>query len=339
MMNNELVSVIIPVYNGEKYIAKCIESLLNQTYKDIEIIIINDGSTDATSMIVNNLIDKDKRINQIITNNLGVSSARNCGIKVAKGKYITFVDSDDTVQNNYIEYLYLIIKKENCDIALTRYPNKIVDENKYEIDTSDDKVRFVKGSYAAKEMLSYKIVISSWNKMFKKDLLIDHSIVFNTDLSYGEGFEFVIKAFFNANKVAIGSKKIYNYRVDNENSVMTSYKEKLVTGSFESLQSILNSIKNLQNDEEKQILINSWKYANWHTYCDCFNTIIGCNVKSKNKALYKKIKSACRRYAFSGLKLKLLYKDYIKMILYFISPYFTAIFINGVRKRKFKKEH
>lgn len=337
-MDSELISVIIPVYNGEKYIKKCLESVINQTYNNIEIIVVDDGSTDKTSEIIKKIANKDKRIVHIKSMNHGVSTARNLGIKKAKGEYLTFVDSDDTIQSNYVAYLYEIIKNNDCEIALTRYPNKIIENHEYAIDNKNDDAIVLNGILAAKEMLSYKIVISSWNKMYKRKMITDNKIFFNKELSYGEGFDFVIRAFLVSKNIALSNKKIYNYRVDNPNSVMTHYKEKLVIGSLDSQQCILKNINNLNDIYDKSLLIKTWKYSNWHTYCDCLNTIIGCNAKKSNINLYKKIKKYCRKNALCGIKLNVSYKDKIKMFMFFVSPVLTSKFINAVRVRKFKKE-
>lgn len=128
-----LISVIIPVYNGEKYIKRCINSLINQTYKNIEIIIINDGSKDNSINIIKEISEKDKRIIIIDKENQGVSIARNAGIEKASGDYIMFVDVDDWVKTNMIEQMYKVIKKENVDIvkcnSINEFNNKAT-ENK-----------------------------------------------------------------------------------------------------------------------------------------------------------------------------------------------------------------
>lgn len=113
------VSIIVPVYNSEKYIAKCIESILNQDYKEFELLLINDGSTDSSCNIMN-LYD-DKRIKIYNQENKGTGSARNLGLKYATGNYIAFVDSDDTIENNYLSIMLELIKKNNADIVSCQY--------------------------------------------------------------------------------------------------------------------------------------------------------------------------------------------------------------------------
>ena len=117
MQNNPLISVIIPAYNVEKYINRCIESIIYQDYKNIEVIIINDGSTDNTREICEQYIKQDKRIRLINTENRGAGSARNTGIENANGKYFSFIDADDFICEHYYSRLYEMIKNTKADIA------------------------------------------------------------------------------------------------------------------------------------------------------------------------------------------------------------------------------
>lgn len=333
------ISAIIPVYNCEKFIEKCVQSLLNQKYINLEIILVDDGSTDNSGNICDEIGKLDNRIKVFHKKNGGVSSARNFGIENSTGDYVTFIDADDTVSPEYIEYLYKIMIENDCDVSLTRYPLKFNSRTVINnVSFDNDELEICSGINAAKEMLLYKIVISSWNKMFSKKLLIQNNIRFNEVLSFGEGFEFVINCFLHSNKVAIGNVKIYNYRVDNQNSVMTKFSRKLVTGSIDSQNSILEMINHVSDVQGKKSLLKCWKYSNWHTNCDCLNTILGCNVKKDNIDLFKLTKRNCRRYALSSMTCSIPFKDKIKTCLYFLSPVFTGIIINKFRIRKYTKE-
>ena len=120
-MMNKLVSIIIPVYNVEKYLAECIESVLKQTYQNIEILLIDDGSPDNSGKICDEYEEKDSRVRVIHKENGGVSSARNVGLEQANGEYITFIDSDDFVSESYIEELYIALENGNSDLAFCKY--------------------------------------------------------------------------------------------------------------------------------------------------------------------------------------------------------------------------
>lgn len=165
-MENDLISVVVPIYKVEKYLEKCISSITNQTYKNLQIILVDDGSPDGCGAICDESAEKDKRIIVIHKENGGLSDARNKGIEVATGKYITFIDSDDFISANYIEALYKLIIDNNAEISiigLTVTPEDIEPEFKNhvsEIEVLDNKT-------AIKEMLyNRKFSVSACGKMY-----------------------------------------------------------------------------------------------------------------------------------------------------------------------------
>ena len=164
---NELITIIINVYNGEKYIKKCLESVIKQTYKNIEILIINDGSTDKTLEIIKKI--KDKRITIINQKNTGLSLARNIGIDNSRGEYLYFVDADDYIEPDTIEYLYKLIKKHNVKIA-TCNCIEIFDYNT-KIKNKDENILIESGDFLLKKvLLSENYNGTIWNKLIKKNL-------------------------------------------------------------------------------------------------------------------------------------------------------------------------
>ena len=138
MEKEDLISIVIPVYKVEKYLEKCVESVINQTYKNLEILLVNDGSPDNCPKICDEYAQKDNRIKVIHKENGGLSDARNAGIDVAAGKYIAFVDSDDYVSNDYIEYMYNLIKEYNTQMAtcetevINAEKNKVIKPREFE---------------------------------------------------------------------------------------------------------------------------------------------------------------------------------------------------------------
>jgi len=332
-INEPLITIIVPVYNGEKYINKCITSILNQKYQNIELILVNDGSKDGTKEILDDWSRKNTKIKVIQQENKGVSIARNTGIEAARGDFLTFVDSDDYIANDFISYYYKLIKEYNADIALTPKPQKFNEESQNIVPNIEDNIQIWTGEKAACEMLYYNIDIGSWNKLISKELIEKYNIRFNPKLSYGEGFNFSVDCFQRAKKIVVGKKKVYYYRVNNPNSAMTKFKLELVTGSIEAQKYIR---KNLVKETKE--LIDACKYANWHTHCDCLNTMVGCKAINQNKKIYKKIKKVCRKDSICALKSPVPKIDKIKGILYGINPYFAAQLINKFRKRKFTVE-
>lgn len=182
------VSIIVPTYNGEKYIKKCVESIMNQTYSNIEIIIVNDGSTDSTKKIIEELKRKDNRIKLYSNKNKGVSFSRNFGIDKSTGEYIFFVDSDDHIKPNTIEIMMDIIKKYDCDVVRCNYMVEKEDgtiinnniEDKY-IYSKDDKEELIK------QIVFGKIPSFSCLLLIKKEKIIkkfDESIPYMEDLIF-----------------------------------------------------------------------------------------------------------------------------------------------------------
>ena len=130
-MENELISIIVPIYNVENYLRQCLDSIVSQTYQNFECLLINDGSSDNSADICREYIEKDSRFRYFEKENVGVSSARNLGIERSKGQYITFIDSDDWVDSEYLEVLYRALIEEKADIAISTYKQFNMDDNCY----------------------------------------------------------------------------------------------------------------------------------------------------------------------------------------------------------------
>ena len=336
MNNNCKVSIVVPVYNAEKYLKKCVDSLLSQDYKNIEIILVDDGSKDSSPKMCDEYKKKNNRVKVIHKKNSGVSAARNSGIDIVTGDYVTFVDADDYVSKEYISYLVNNAIEEDAEISLTTYPYKVTNNKVSNPENKEENKRVLTGKDAAKMMLYYKIVISSWSKMFSADFINKNNIRFEEHLSYGEGFDFVIHSMINAEKVVISDKKIYYYRVDNENSAMTVFKEKMVTGSIDSQVSIKNRIENkFKNKEELGEMQKAYNYSNWHTHCDNLNTIYGSHANKDYKELSKEVSKVCRNKAKSAFNSNVPKKDQVKALIYLVSPRLAAYTINKLRTRKF----
>lgn len=200
----ELITVIINVYNREKFIKKCIDSVINQTYKNIEILIINDGSTDKTLDICKSY--KDKRIKIITTKNQGLSLSRNVGIDNATGSYLYFVDSDDYIELDTIEFLYNLCKKYNSDFStcepLTIYDYSFTNKQPKKKDKILDKYEMLK-----KVLLAENSAGTTWNKLIKKELYnnirFEKRIVNDVVVTY--------KLVLKANKIVYSNQRKYYY--------------------------------------------------------------------------------------------------------------------------------
>lgn len=209
----EVISIIIPVYNGEKYIKKCIDSILKQTYSNFLLIVVDDGSKDHTREIIKEY--EDNRIKFIHTKHFGVSNARNAGIDESSGKYITFVDADDEVSEDFLECLINNFGK-SVDLAMCSYSkmNKHYTNNKNTI--------FINQKEAYKYILNKNISGYVWNKLFLREIVIKNKIYFSTKLSMGEDILFVSEYLKYCKNIKVDFNKKYYYRT-NENQVTNKY--------------------------------------------------------------------------------------------------------------------
>lgn len=236
------VSVIIPVYNVEKYLERCLTSVCNQTFKEIEIICINDGSNDNSLEILENYQHIDPRIVIIDKKNEGLSKTRNLGIKQARGDYLTFVDSDDWIEESMIEELYNISVNHKADITLCLYNRcyenkkipKILDLPEVTLYTSRDTkyklFRKVIGPLGEelKSPENLDSLVTAWGKLYKTDLLRENNIIFIDTAEIGtEDLLFNVYALGKCEKSCILNKSLYNYWKGNSQSLTSSYKPNL----------------------------------------------------------------------------------------------------------------
>ena len=314
-MNKQIkVSVIVPVYNVGKFVGKCIESIQNQTYRDIEIILVNDGSTDDSGLICNRYSEKDNRIKVLHQSNKGVSVARNVGIQIATGEYICFVDGDDYISVDYVEYLLHLLIKQEAEIALST--EWFTSYNTKQVTRQYNKC--LSGEEATKEILCYRIPIGVNNKLFRSNFIFDNNLKFIDGLPIGEGFNFNTAAFQRCRKVAVGNKKIYFYRKDNELSVTTRFNaEKWEKGLY-----ALTQIKNdmiLHTDE----LTDAWNYAWWRTNSDVYDLLILSKSASSHKDMYDSVCNEMKKYRQAYKKVNINKKDWWRAKIMSVCP--TAI--------------
>lgn len=221
-MVDVLVSIIIAAYNVENYISNCIESILRQTYTNFELIIVDDGSVDRTGAICDEYANIDKRIMIVHQANMGVSAARNAGLKHISGRYVTFIDSDDEVSFKYLENLLLPCINDKADISVCLY-QYLSKEDKYNPSITNN-YEVVDIDY---QILQAKIIGRCCGSLIDKSLL--DNVYFNTDLYVGEDLLFLCNAINNAKTIAITSDKLYCYYIYDESSYNGAYDEKKFT--------------------------------------------------------------------------------------------------------------
>lgn len=209
------ISVIIPVYNCEKYLQDCLDSVINQSYKDLEIIIIDDGSTDNSGNICNQYAEQDSRIHVIHQENKGVSASRNIGMSQMSGELVSFIDADDTLDLDMYEFLSSLMDKYNADIAHCGYRH-IVGEEIRLVHNSREVV--IQNSEEALEcLIGAKLFVGSlWNKLYKVKLL--KGLTFDENIKINEDILFNFCVFSKANKIVFADYTKYNYIAHRDSS-------------------------------------------------------------------------------------------------------------------------
>lgn len=273
--NEELVSIVVPIYNVEKYLHRCLNSILNQTYKNFEVIMVNDGSKDDSDSICKSFVAIDKRFKYIYQENQGLSAARNTGMNVSKGEYYVFVDSDDYLNIHFVEELYYALKSENADISVCEY-KKVYDEQVNTNETMPAVINSYQGLSKFYNMYNEKsdITIIAWNKMYKKGIF--------EQLEYPVGKihedEFIIyDVLANAKKIAYTSCEYYYYyqRMD---SITGTYKLKRLH--------VLEALKKRMETFQSQNLNRLYSLTLYNYYYQLLNQ---CILVKRNYPKEKKI--------------------------------------------------
>lgn len=301
------ISIIVPVYNVEQYLNRCIKSILNQTFKDFELILVNDGSTDASGDICNYYATQDERVKVIHQNNGGLSSARNAGLNMAVGEYIGFVDSDDYINRRMYEILYnniinftaelaicdfIPVQENDCNKLPTSICNKVSEYNNIsslEQLYEDNGARF----------------IVSWNKLYKKDLF--------DNLRFIEGKihedEFIIhKLLYRCNKIVFTKAALYYY-VQRETSIMNTRKGVKRLDAIYALEDRMNFLSNIPEKHLFQQTIDKYIRV----------LLIEYNLSSENQ-VYKLLSKSVRNHLRWILQNRKSNKEKIAFIVFALSP-------------------
>jgi len=269
------ISIIVAVYNVYDYVSKCLESLIRQTLKDIEIICVNDGSTDKSLEILTQYAQKDTRIKIINQENKGVAAARNAGLDVAQGEYIQFVDGDDWVNFNLCERVYNLAKKNDSDIVM--FDAAFYDNNKSCVIAGNFfDIKKWKNHKDENSFHTYKDCksifygnLSAANKLYKKSFIDNIDCKFPLNIRF-EDHLFHLHSIFCADKINILCEKHYYYRQNRKNSMMTTLKStKVVFDIFKVVDLIEEKIRKINKFDYAKYLFFQFKYeALTHYYMD-----------------------------------------------------------------------
>jgi glycosyltransferase involved in cell wall biosynthesis len=242
------ISVIVPIYNGAKYINECIEMVINQTFKNFELIIVDDGSTDNSFEMCNEYAKKDSRVKLISKKNGGTWAARNKGIDVSTGKYIIFFDCDDWYEENILKEMYETIESNNVDLVISGQTNVIVDKNgetvrrttvipnNHFFKTKDE----ILGNYIL--LRKEEIGDTLWNKIYKSKIIKKYNLRFE---NYKRGEDTIFNATYyeHIEKCIVIGKALYNYRIENANPVWLKYSENYLNIVTEENETIVNKLE------------------------------------------------------------------------------------------------
>jgi len=253
-MNQELITVIVPIYNVEKYLSKCIDSILNQTYTNLEIILVDDGSQDNCGKICDEYAKKDNRIKVIHKENGGVSQARNVGLDNANGEFIAFIDSDDYIEKEMLYILKNNIKNVDLSVCGSQkvIDNNIIEQFKIEKDVTTHKNKFMQSMFYGKKH-KYKYQGLLVDKLYKNEIIKNYNLRFDEEIKYNEDRLFVFEYTNNCdNGVCISNYMGYNY-FQRENSAMhqKEYKKEMYTEfvAFEKMSEIAREKQEFKIDD------------------------------------------------------------------------------------------
>lgn len=324
MTNNTiLVSIIVPVYNAEQYIGKCIESVLSQTYTNFELILVDDGSMDSSSNIIDDYSLKDSRIKVVHKINEGVSSARNRGLDIATGMYVTFADADDEMKNDCVEYLLNLITTNQTNVA---YTDKLFTD--YHMNQTKNKsVQVISGEDAAERIILETYNVGVYCKIFRLEFLNQNKIRFFSNVYIGEGLNFNALAYQYADKVAVGHRKVYYYRTDNVNSAMTKF-------NIKKCEMAVNAIKILQSN----LIINSKKlnkacmFDLWNVHKGMFHWMLKAGAQKDYPDIYQEYCKYAHKKAYLAFTVPCSFKNKIEALLCMISPKAEPMLISVKRK-------
>ena len=305
-----MISVVVPVYNVEKYIKKCIDSILNQTYKEFELIIVDDGSSDSSGLICDEYSNIDEHIKVFHKKNGGLSDARNYGIIKSSGEYITFVDSDDFIAPQMIEMLYKKLSENNCDISICD-PVHCFENDSAEFELANRTM--ILNSEKAIEKLFYQksFLTSAWGKLYKKELFA------NLKFPVGMLFEdsaIMYKLFERANNICYFSAKLYGY-LHRESSITTSRFSERDFDILKITHEIIDHYSDV-NFYSKKL----YKAAVTYHLNAAFRIFLNATSEFKNHKMYIDSKEIIKNYKCNVLfNLNVRIKTKFAIIMYIIS--------------------
>lgn len=291
------VSIVVPLYNSAKFMPKLIDSLINQTYREIEIILVDDGSPDESGKIADNYSSIDRRIKVIHQKNAGTCVARNKGMEIATGEYLMFADGDDWLERDCVEYLVSLMEHNKAQMSMT----DSVFTTRDRVQNEHDNIRVWNNTTAVAAIINtFYIPVGPWNKLYTSKIIRDNNINFSVAW-FGEGLYFSTMAAQSCSRIAVGHRKVYNYRLNNPHSGTTE--KKVING--------INALKNILYIRD-HLVVNSQDIQdalNWHICTNNYlllSYIVNANAVNEYKVEYAECKKNLKHYLPLALKNKYL---------------------------------
>lgn len=312
-----LVSVLLPAYCVAPYLERCIKSIIAQTYRNLEIIIVDDASPDNSGDIAEQLASQDQRITVIHhKTNQGLSGARNSGLDHATGDFITFVDSDDWVEPEYVNYLMDIIRKTNADVAVC--PNFFT--SRYHKQIECDNISVISPEDMLCDIMYNRIHVGVWNRLYKRSVIGNKR--FRMDALTGEGMQFNTQVIPCAHSIGVGQRRIYTYNVDNDASATKQPNiEKQAYGSVATL----DMIKSTLQPRDKR-LDDAVEYQYFTTALYALMHLVRAHALKQNKLFVKKLTRSIRQIAPRTFSMEISLRQRVKSLLAWVSPLLTVRF-------------
>lgn len=280
-MQNEIVSIILPVYNAEQYIAECVDSVIKQSYSNWELIIIDDGSTDNTEKEINSFLQEDSRIKYYRIQNSGVSNARNYGLDKTSGKWIFFLDADDYLDENCLQKSISVSTTYNADIVVMSHyelddlKNKCKKNNKFEQTELLNKDEIMQNF-----LMTNKIGWEIWGKLFRRDLL--KKLYFNKSLRIGEDAVFLVSVLKRSSTLVLLKEYGYYYRLNTSSVMAQNFSDK----NFDTIAAISKIYEEVEEMYSFEADAFKLKYYIW--FLRNFNYKVTENERSRfNKDIYE----------------------------------------------------
>lgn len=314
-MEDNKVTIIVGVYNSADFLKKGLDSLINQTWKNIEVIMMDDGSTDNSGYICDEYSRVDERFKVVHKANSGVCDSRNKGLELATGDYVCFMDGDDWFSKDFVEYMMYIIKDTKTEMA---FSDKIF-TTRDQTQSKDEHIQIWNSEKAISLIIYPYMVIGPWNKIYSMKIIRENNIKFPPHW-FGETLHFASTVAYYSEKVGVAHRKVYNYRLNNSNSGTTQFSVESRLLSLENATELRNKVF-AQNPQIQHAI-------EWHIYANYFNLIINI-IGSRNEVKYKKELQDAKNYLqknwFDILKYSdVNIKEKIKIFMWAFFPYLYA---------------